>query len=187
MRAKALKIKTPEGIEMTRSKIAKKLASIIFAASFIGSIAVAQDTTKPAQPIETKLPRIHVVYFGGNDCPPCVAFRGTEFIKFQKSEAFSKLEWTFVTKTIKSPIPSSMWLPEKIKPMRDLLIEATNGMAGSAQVVILVDGKVYDVFSGSKDADFYEKMVKYVHDKSATYPGERCLKMQSWRTCDKKA
>lgn len=115
-------------------------------------------------------------------------FRGTDFLKLQKTEAFSKLEWTFVTKTVGSPIPSAFFLPDRIKPMREMLLDATGSRRGSAQVVILVDGKVHDIYLGSKDADFYQVAVASILDSigKTTYPGERCLKRDSTATCVKK-
>ncbi len=171
---------------MTISKILQNLACFFITAASLCSIAVAQDTIKPAQPEQSKPPHIHVVYFGGNDCPPCVAFRGLEFPKLQKSAVFSKLEWTFVTKTIRSPVPSAFFLPDRIKPMRDKLLDATGGIGGSAQVVILVNNEVYDVFSGSNDAKFYEQVVASVLNNEP-YPTERCLKRTARRECGKKA
>jgi hypothetical protein len=168
------------------SKIAMFLHFIVGAGCLSSAISVAQDTPKPAHASEAKPPHIHVVYFGGNDCPPCVAFRGLEFPKLEKSPAYSKLEWTFVAKTIRSPVPSAIFLPDKIKPLRDKLLDATGGISGSAQVVILVDNEVYDVFSGSQDAKFYEQMVASVLNKEP-YPTERCIKRTARRVCGQKA
>jgi hypothetical protein len=170
---------------MIISKTVKNLINLFTMLAFSGSTAIAQDVTKSSQPTESKRTHIHVVYFGGNDCPPCIAFRGTEFVKLQKSEAFTKMEWTFVTKTVSSPVPSGFFLPTRVKPLGDKLRTATAGIGGSAQVVILVNDEVYDVFSGSGDADFYEKMVASVLNKEP-YPRERCLQRTSTRGCEKK-
>lgn len=170
---------------MYLSKIAKHLSIFVGAAGLSTAIAVAQDTAKLTQASEAKPPHIHVVYFGGNDCPPCVTFRALEFPILQKSPAYSKLEWTFVTKTVSSPVPSGFFLPSRVKPLGDKLRAATAGIGGSAQVVILINDEVYDVFSGSRDADFYEKMVASVLDKTP-YPRERCVQRTSSRGCEKK-
>ena len=172
---------------MHPKEFSRSFAALLFVLHFVCSNVIAQEAAKPSAPEAVKPPHIHVVYFGGNDCPPCVVFRGTEFIKLQKSAAFSKMEWTYVTKAIGSGVPSSFFLPEKIKHLRDKLNEATNGNRGSAQVVILVNGEVHDVFFGSKDAAFYEQMVASVLDGKTAYPGERCVKHYTNWICSKKA
>lgn len=149
------------------------------------SIGVLQPTEPAAATQNTK--RIHIIYFGGNDCPPCLAFRGTEFPKFEKSQEYSQVQWSFVTKSVRSQIPSGFFLPAHVKPLRDTLLQATGSNGGSAQVVILVDGKVHDVFFGSRDADFYQKMVRSVSDSKLPYPGERCLERSTGWSCKVKS
>ena len=127
--------------------------------------------------------RIHVVYFGGMDCPPCEAFRAAEFPKFKSSPEFSSVDWSFVPKVIRSPVPSSFFLPTTIKPLREALVQATGGNAGSAQVVIFVDGKVHDVFFGSKDAAFYQKVVRSLENGKEAYLGERCVERAKGWAC----
>lgn len=97
------------------------------------------------------------------------------------------MEWTHVEKAIRSPVPSNFWLPERLKPLREKLITATNGNGGSAQVVILVNGEVYDVFFGSRDAAFYENMVLSINSNKIPYPAERCLKRSTRWSCSTKA
>ena len=130
--------------------------------------------------------RIHVVYFGGSDCPPCVAFRAAEFPKFKNSAEFSSVEWTFIPKVIKSPIPSSFFLPDDIKPLRDVLLKATGGSTGSAQVIIFLDGQVHDVFFGSKDSAFYQQAVRSILQGKESYPTERCVEREKGWACKTK-
>ncbi len=163
----------------------KKLFLAVCVIALSHSIAVAQDASKTMQPAENKPQHIHVVYFGGNDCPPCITFRGLEFPILQKSPAFSKLEWTFVTKTVSSPVPSGFFLPGRVKPLGDKMRIATAGIGGSPQVVIFVNDEVYDVYSGSRDVEFYEKMVTSILEKTP-YPRDRCLQRTSSRGCEKK-
>jgi hypothetical protein len=160
----------------------KALTFLICAALsvFITSYAQSSDNTDQKKISDTK--RIQVFYFGGNDCPPCVVFRGTEFVKLEKSDAFKSVDWIYVTKAIGSGIPSNFFLPERVKPHRETLIAATNNNRGSAQVVIFVDGKVHDVFPGSKDAAFYEAVVASVHE-GKPYPGQRCLQRHTNWSC----
>lgn len=39
-------------------------------------------------------PSIHIVYLGGPDCPPCVAWRATELPKLEKTTAFQSVKFT---------------------------------------------------------------------------------------------
>ena len=149
--------------------------SLLF--GFANAHGQSSSAIEPTQPIK----RIHVVYFGGNDCPPCVAFRASEFPKFASSVEFSGVIWSNVTKSVGSAVPSSFFLPSEVKPLRDALLQATGGNAGSAQVVIFVDRKVHDVFWGSRDAGFYQKAVRSITANSEPYPGERCTERgQGW-------
>lgn len=76
----------------------------------------AQEAPKAEGAPEVKAPQIHVFSLGGNDCPPCVACRIDELPKLKQSPAFSKMQWTSITKTIYSPIPASFFLPSHVKP-----------------------------------------------------------------------
>ena len=126
----------------------------------------------PAQPA----PSVHLIWMGGDDCPPCVAWRRTELPKLQATEAFRKARFSYVVKTIKSAVPSRMFLPEEVKPMKDLLDAAGNGRGGSPQGALLVDGQVYDYFSGVRSAEQIEAMLRAAQT-GAPYPFKRCLKV----------
>jgi hypothetical protein len=117
------------------SQANSKLAATAAAASTVGAapsgMAVSGD-------------RIRFIHMGGNDCPPCVAWRGLEFPKLEKMPVFQTIQNSYVVKTIKSPIPAEVFLPAEVKPLKARLERASAGRAGSPHQMLLVDGEVYD-------------------------------------------
>ncbi len=140
--------------------------------------------TAQSAPESTK-PKIHIIYFGGNDCPPCVTWRATEFLKLQKSEIFKSITFTYVTKAINSAVPSGFFLPSEVKPFKEKLDIATGRNAGSPQVVMLVNDEVHDTFFGSRSAEQYEKMILSVQ-QNTPYPEPRCVRQQAHFFCAEK-
>jgi hypothetical protein len=130
--------------------------------------------------------KVHIVYMGGNDCPPCRAWRATELPKLEKTEAFKRAQFTHVEKLIKSSVPPAFFLPAEVRPYKDQLDEASSGMIGSPQTAILVDGKVYDYYWGTRTAPEVERMLNSIYD-GKPYPFERCVKRESQTKCAKKA
>jgi hypothetical protein len=126
--------------------------------------------------------RIHIVYMGGNDCPPCVSWRATELPKLQKTEAFKTVKFSFVVKTIMSPVPASFFLPADVKPYKEKLDYASGGTGGSPHFAILVNDQVYDYFFGTKPAEHIEKMIVAIRTNSE-YPHKRCVKLDAQRHC----
>ena len=57
--------------------------------------ALAQ--TPPAQP------DIHLVWMGGDDCPPCKAWRTSELPQLLAAPEFKGVRFSYVSKTIRSP------------------------------------------------------------------------------------
>lgn len=128
--------------------------------------------------------QIHMIYMGGEDCPPCVAWRKTELPKLEQMVAFKAIRFSYVRKTIKSTVPPRLFLPDEVKPYKEILDEAGNGIGGSAQVAILVDGRVYDYYFGSdRKAEDVERMLLAIQHRS-TYPYRRCLKARTFRKCE---
>ena len=119
---------------------------------------------------------VHLIWMGGNDCPPCVAWRATELPKLKATEAFRESRFSYVVKSIRSTVPSATFLPEEVKPYKADLDAANNGRSGSPQAVLLVDGKVYDYFTGTRTAEQVEAMLKAARAGGA-YPFKRCLKL----------
>jgi len=130
--------------------------------------------------------KIHMIYMGGNDCPPCRAWRATELPKLKEMEAFKRTQFVYVEKLIGSTVPPSLFLPSEARPYKDILDAAANGLIGSPQTAIIVDGKLYDYYYGSRAAADIERMLKAIYD-GKPYPFPRCLKRESASKCATKA
>ena len=130
--------------------------------------------------------KIHIVYMGGNDCPPCRAWRATELPKLQKMEAFQRVQFTYVEKLIKSPVPPALFLPSEVVQYKGQLDTASNGIIGSPQTAVMVDGKVYDYFWGVRTASDIGGMIKALN-QGKPYPFDRCVQRKSQRECAKRS
>ncbi len=126
--------------------------------------------------------RIHMVYMGGNDCPPCVAWRANELPLLRQTAAFQTVTFSYVQKVIASPVPPSFFLPTDVKPLKEKLDFAGGGRGGSAQVAILVNDEVYDYYFGSRSANEVEQMILSIRN-GTKYPFERCLKRDASKGC----
>lgn len=124
--------------------------------------------------------RIHLIWMGGNDCPPCVYWRATELPKLKSSPVFAKIKFSFVVKSVKSGVPPGMYLDADVRPYKDKLDYANSGRGGSPQGALLVDGEVFDYFLGERTADEIESMVNAVIT-GGKYPFRRCLKVDGSR------
>lgn len=120
-------------------------------------------------------PAVHVVYMGGNDCPPCVHWRHQELPKLERSAEFRRIRFSYVQKTIKSTVPPAFFLPDEVKPLKSRLDHAGSGLSGSPQVAVFVDGEVYDYYFGSRSAEQVEEMLHAIRT-GGLYPFVRCLK-----------
>ena len=147
-------------------------ASICFAACLLAAgSALAQNA--PGAP-----PSVHMIWMGGNDCPPCKAWRMTELPKLEKSAEFRAIRFSFVEKLIGSAVPPGFFLPSEVRPYKDALDEASDRMIGSPQCAIVVNGKVYDYFNGTRSAESIEKMLVAIRT-GGKYPFRRCVKFDS--------
>ena len=128
--------------------------------------------------------QIHIVYMGGDDCPPCLDWRKNELPKLKLTEVFSTIRFSYIRKSIRSPVPSRFFLPDEVKPYKEKLDVAGNGLGGSAQVAILVNGEVFDYYFGSerKAADV-ERMLLSIRN-ATPYPFTRCLKALDFWKCE---
>jgi hypothetical protein len=126
--------------------------------------------------------KIHIVYMGGNDCPPCRAWRANELPKLQQIESFKRTRFSYVEKLIHSGVPPSLFLPSEVKPYKDKLDAASNGLVGSPQVAILVDGEIYDYYFGTRTAADMDRMLRAIYG-GKPYPFKRCLKRKTQETC----
>ncbi len=137
-----------------------------------------------AQIVREKANAVQLVWMGGDDCPPCVAWRKDELPKLQESAEFKGITFSYVIKMIRSPVPSSFFLPTAVKPFKDNLDYASSGRSGSPQAALLVNGEVVDYFHGTRSAEEIESMLFAIRT-GTKYPFERCLKISTqWRKCD---
>jgi hypothetical protein len=146
-----------------RNMLTKISFSILF---FLCSGVFAQNTPDVS---------IHLIHMGGNDCPPCRAWRALELPKLQSSKTFASIKFSYVTKTIGSPVPPAFFLPDEVKPLKAILDVAGGGSPGSPQVALVVNGKVFDYWWGTRSAEEIEKMILSVQGKGE-YPLTRCLR-----------
>ncbi|MGJ7487016.1 hypothetical protein ACSFA2_17275 [Variovorax sp. LT2P21] len=122
--------------------------------------------------------RVEMIYFGGNDCPPCVAWRGVELPKLKNMEAFRNVDFTHVYKTVMSTVPAETFLPDHVKPYKSKLDAASGLNRGSAQTAIVVDGEIFDYYYGTRSAeDIAERLVAI--KRGGAYPYERCLELRN--------
>ena len=128
-------------------------------------------------------PRVHIVYMGGNDCPPCRTWRSVELPELKKTEAFNNIKFSWVIKSIASPVPPSFLLPTDVKPYKDKLDAAGGGNGGSPQFVVLVNDEVHDFFFGTKSAVEIEKIITAIHE-GRPYPFSRCVKRGPGWKCE---
>lgn len=126
--------------------------------------------------------KVHIVYMGGNDCPPCRAWRATELPKLQKMQAFQRAQFSHVEKLIKASVPPSFFLPSEVRPYKDQLDAASNGIIGSPQTAVIVDGKVFDYYHGTRTAAQIEEMLVAIYE-GRDYPFTRCVKRESMTKC----
>lgn len=122
--------------------------------------------------------RVEMIYFGGNDCPPCVAWRGVELPKLKNMEAFRNVEFTHVYKTVMSTVPAESFLPDHVKPYKSKLDAASGLNRGSAQTAIVVDGEVFDYYYGTRSADEIAARLVAIK-RGGAYPYERCLELRN--------
>jgi hypothetical protein len=133
---------------------------------------------------EIKQPNVHLIYMGGNDCPFCVAWVANELPILEKSDEFTKIQFSKVVTAIKSPVPPRFFLPSEVKPFKEKLDYASSGRSGSPQFSLMVDGEVYDYFHGTRTAKQIEDMLVSVRN-GTTYPFKRCIKASdAWKKCE---
>lgn len=124
--------------------------------------------------------RIRFIQIGGDDCPVCREWRATELPVLEQSPAFSSIWFSFVQKSIRSPIPPEAYLPDDIQHLKAKLDYASGGRAGSPHQVILVDDEVYDYWFGASGAEQIEARIAALV-KGTKYPYRRCIKRTGLR------
>lgn len=154
----------------------------------VTAAGAAPDTAAPATPITAAFKAsghdTYLVYMGGNDCPPCRAWRGVELPKLRASPEFAYIKFFFVTKAVPASVPPAMFLPDEVRPFKAILDEASSGAPGSPQTAVIVDGKVYDYFYGARDASDIVRLLHAIRT-DIPYPAGRCKKMAGiGRACE---
>ena len=120
--------------------------------------------------------RIRFVHMGGNDCPPCVAWRSLEYPKLENSPAFEAVGYSYVVKAISSHVPAELFLPSEVKPLKSKLDYASAGKARSPHQIIIVDGEVYHYWIGAIDARDIDAKIAAI-TSGTRYPGTRCKRL----------
>lgn len=148
----------------------------------LGCVAVCLGLALPA-----RAQVIELVWMGGDDCPPCAVWKRQELPRFAATPEGRSIRITGVDKPIRSPVPAAEALPPAARVYKTQLDEASAGRSGSPQMALMVDGKVYDYFFGSRSAELLVEMLQAVRTGSP-YPVERCLKLgPRGHQCDKPA
>lgn len=127
---------------------------------------------------QRKLNQVHLIWMGGDDCPPCVVWRIEHLPKLQKTAVFKTVLFSYVPKSIRASVPSRFYLPEAVKPYKEILDQASAGRVGSPQVAVLVNGQVFDYFFGARSAEDMEEMLLAARD-GGKYPFPRCLRLDA--------
>ncbi len=124
--------------------------------------------------------QITLVHMGGNDCPPCVWWRGHDLPKLMASPVFSGVRYVYITKSIRSQVPPAFFFPADAKDLHAPLAEASGGQTGSPHQAILVNGKVVDYWWGSNKGSA-EELLQIITALKADkpYPRPACLKLDS--------
>jgi hypothetical protein len=104
-----------------------------------------------------------------------VAWRAFELPKLESSQTFAAIKFSYVNKMINSSVPANFFLPDEVKPLKELLDIAGGGSVGSPQAALIVNGKVFDYWWGARDAKDIEKMILSAQGNGA-YPFNRCLR-----------
>lgn len=142
-------------------------------------ITLATPSSAPAQ----ASPTVHVVYMGGSDCPPCVHWRASEYPKLAATDVYKRIQYSHVVKVVRSGVPAKFFLPQEVKPLKEKLDYAANGMTGSPHTVIVVNGKVFDYQFGVYSAvDFEARLLAIL--SGGPYPFPRCTRRQNQQLCE---
>ena len=147
-------------------------------AQTVGAQMTAPGASSPIPAKPHKPAQVHLIWMGGDDCPPCVAWRLEQLPKLQKTAVFRTVTFAYVPKNIRSSVPPRFYLPEAVKPYKEILDAASAGRVGSPQVAVLVNGQVFDYFYGARSAEDMEEMLLAARD-GGRYPFPRCLRLEA--------
>ena len=150
--------------------------------TWVSSISALSLVTMSFHASGQETQRIHVVYMGGSDCPPCVVWRAQEYPKLAASDVYKRIRYSHVEKVIRSTVPPRFFLTAELKPLKEKLDHAANGMSGSPHTVILVDGAVFDYKFGTYSATEFEARLLAI-EASEPYPYSRCIRRKDQSSC----
>lgn len=128
------------------------------------------------------LSRVHMVYLGDDDCPPCRWWLLSDLAQLKQSPAFQQIRFNHVKKRIRGAVPPLAFLPDEVRPLKPQLDAANAGTPGSAQVAVFVDGRLHDYFFGTRTAPEVLDMLDAIATGRA-YPFPRCLQISHGGTC----
>ena len=121
-------------------------------------------------------PDIHLIWMGGDDCPPCKAWRTSELPKLLAAPEFQGVRFSYVIKSIRSTVPPTWALPPEVKPLKEALDRASGGRSGSPQAALVVNGQVYDYYVSARPAETVLEMIGAARGEWRD-PLPRCLQM----------
>jgi hypothetical protein len=147
----------------------RKLIALFFATGLAFAIPLPLAAAEPTPQLD-----IHFIWFGGDDCPPCVAWRNFELPKLKQFEEFKSIRYSYVIKAVHSPIPPKFFLPPEVAPLKEKLDIASGGRSGSPKGALVVNGEIFDFFRGVRSAEEIRSMIRSVQTGSA-YPFKRCV------------
>lgn len=80
-------------------------------------------------------------------------------------------------------MPSSFFLPEDVRPLKEKLDYASARRAGSPHFAIVVNNEVFDYFFGIRSAEQVEKMIETLRD-GTPYPFTPCKRIAGLNRCE---
>lgn len=178
-----------EGLLTTQQGVAKPVRLVRLpqdasaagdAARGVGASGGSGTSTRVREPVA--LSRVHMVYMGSSDCPPCSFWMAHDLPRLRAEADFRAIRYSKVEKVIKSPVPPLAFLPDEVKPIKARLDHASSGAHGSAQVAILVDQEIFDYYLGTRTAEQVLAMLQALRT-GAPYPYARCLKIVAGGAC----
>jgi hypothetical protein len=169
-----------EGLLTTQQGVAKPVRLVRLVQTATAGSGVSGAGARVREPVA--LSRVHMVYMGSSDCPPCSFWMAHDLPRLRSEADFRAIQFSKVEKVIKSPVPPAVFLPEEVKPLKTRLDHASSGAHGSAQVAILVDQEVFDYYLGTRTAEQVLAMLQALRT-GAPYPHVRCLKIVAGGAC----
>jgi hypothetical protein len=126
--------------------------------------------------------KIYLVYFGANDCPPCVVWFRQELPKLQAAILPNGARFFVTTKLVNSAVPPAWFLPSEVRRCKAALDVAGNRVVGSPQIAIIWKGSVYDFVLGTRSAEDLVQSL-WAIERGTPYPFPRCVRLGNDGAC----